>query len=332
MDLSRFPRRRYIDAPTPLQLLPRLSEHLGGPAIHIKRDDLTALAAGGNKTRKLEFLVADALATGCDTLLTTGAMQSNHCRLTLAAAAREGLRCQLALQPVTPEPYRTGGNRLLYDILGAERIRSLEPGSSADSALAEMADDLSRQGRRGYGIPLGGSSALGALGYAACAQELLAQIRDRRLSVDRIVCASSSGGTQAGLIAGIAAMGAHVPVAGINVMLPASNRNPAIACLAREALALLGAEPALPDALVTTRDEWLGPAYGVPTPEMIEAVELVARLEGILLDPVYSGKAMAGLIGLIRRGELRQGSDVIFLHTGGTPALFAYGSLFGQTQ
>ena len=330
MKLACISRRRYTKSPTPIEHLARLSDHLGGPSIYMKRDDLTGLAGGGNKTRKLEFLVADALAKGCDTLLTTGALQSNHCRLTVAAAAREGLKCALVLHSVTPEPYRASGNRLLYDVLGVESVTTVEPHIDGEAVMGDIAARLSSGGRRAYAIPVGGSNALGALGYVACAQELLSQMFEAGLTIDHLVCTTGSCGTHAGLVAGLWAMNSDVPVTGINVSRPATDRNPIVAALAQEALDLLQVHSKLAEGLVVSRDEWIGPGYGVPSAEMVEAVRLVARLEGILLDPVYSGKAMAGLIGLIRRGEFNQGESVLFLHTGGSPALFAYGSLFAH--
>jgi D-cysteine desulfhydrase len=327
MKLTRIPRRRYTRAPTPIEHLVRLSDYLGGPAVYMKRDDLTGLAGGGNKTRKLEFLVADALAQGCDTLLTAGALQSNHCRLTAAAAAQEGLKCQLVLHSVTPERFRTG-NRLLDDILGVETVTAVEPHVDENLVMADIANRLSRSGRRAYSIPVGGSNALGALGYVACAQELLSQLFEARLAIDHLICTTSSCGTHAGLVAGLFAMNSDIRVTGINIGKPSTVTNPVTASLAREALGLLGVASTLPENFVVSRDDWIGPGYALPTDEMVEAVQLVARLEGILLDPVYTGKAMAGLIGLIRRGEFDRGQSVLFLHTGGSPALFAYGSLF----
>lgn len=328
MDLTRIPRRLYTAGPTPIERLDRLTRHLGGPDIYIKRDDLTGLAGGGNKTRKLEFLVADALAKGCDTLVTTGAMQSNHCRLTLAAAVQEGMSCRLVLRRATPEPYRASGNMLLYDLLGAERVELIDDGADCDAAMAAVAAELEAVGRRAHVIPLGGSDPLGALGYAVCAREIVEQSAEAGLDFDRIICVTGSGGTHAGLLAGLWALGAAVPVTGINVSRPAADRNLVVRDLAAGALDLIGASTPLPENWAVSRDEWLGPGYALPSEEMIEAVRLVARTEGVLLDPVYTGKAMAGLIGMIRAGELVRGQKVLFVHTGGAPALYAYRTLF----
>ena len=326
MNLARFPRRRYTPAPTPIERLERLSRHLGGPDIYIKRDDQTGLTGGGNKTRKLEFLVADALAKGCDTLITVGAVQSNHCRLTLAAAVREGLKCRLVLEQRVPGSYRRddSGNNFLFDLLVVEAVTVVEAGTDVDAAMRALAADLEREGRRGYVIPGGGSNPLGALGYVACAEELLAQTFDLGLDLDHVVCASGSGGTHAGLLAGLVGANAGLPLTGINVRRPRAEQEANIRALTESTLALLGVRAPLADDAVIALDEWVGPGYSLPTDEMVEAVRLLARLEGVLLDPVYTGKAFAGLIGLIRRGAFKAGETVLFVHTGGSPALYAY--------
>src|SRR5690606_4730152 len=218
MQLSRFPRRRYTDGPTPLEPLPRLSDHLGGPAIWVKRDDLTGLAFGGNKTRKLEFLVADALAQGADTLLTTGAVQSNHCRLTAAAASKEGLACRLLLEERVPGSYDpdASGNNFLFGLLGVERVEVVPGGTDLNARLAGMAEELAAEGRNAYVVPGGGSNALGSLGYVACARELQQQAFELGVAFDEVVVASGSGGTHSGLLAGLLGLGAGLPVAGVS--------------------------------------------------------------------------------------------------------------------
>ena len=325
MNLARFPRRRYTAAPTPIEPLTHLTRELGGPEIWIKRDDLTGLTGGGNKTRKLEFLVADALAQGADTLITQGAVQSNHCRLTLAAAVREGLRCRLVLEERVPGSYRAdaSGNNLLFDLLGVEAVTVVPGGADMTAAMQAVADELAAQGRRGYAIPGGGSNALGALGYVACAEELLAQSFDMGLALDRVVVASGSAGTHAGLLVGLTGANARLPLTGINVRRPRPEQERNVHALAVATAELAGA-PAPPREAVTALDDWVGPGYSLPSPEMVEAVRMLARLDGVLLDPVYTGKAMAGLIGLARRGEFRKGERVLFVHTGGAPALYAY--------
>jgi len=329
MNLTQFPRRRYTAAPTPIERLSHLSRALGGPEIWVKRDDLTGLAGGGNKTRKLEFLVADALAQGCDTLITTGAVQSNHCRLTAAAAVREGLKCRLVLEERVPKSYdvKASGNNFLFDLLGVEAIKVVEADADLGAAMQTIADELRKQGRKAYVIPGGGSNGLGALGYAACAHELMAQLFDASLSIDHIVCASGSAGTHAGLLAGLVGMNADIPVTGINVRRPRADQEANVRALTKDCADLLGTiAPVRKD--VVCLDDWVGPGYSLPSPEMVEAVRMVASLEGILLDPVYTGKAMAGLIGLTRQGRWRSGEKVLFLHTGGAPALYAYQDAF----
>lgn len=325
MNLSRFPRRRYTPHATPIEKLEHLSRHLGGPEVWIKRDDLLGLTAGGNKTRKLEFLVADALAKGCDTLVTVGAVQSNHCRLTLAAAVKEGLKCRLVLEQRVPGSYdpAASGNNFLFDLLGVEAVTVVEGGVDLAAEMQKVADEVARLGRKAYVIPGGGSNALGSLGYVACAEEILAQSFDMGVSFDHIVCASGSAGTHAGLLTGLEGNNARIPLTGVNVRRPRAEQEGNVHKLVCEIAAFLGVE-APERQRVRALDEWVGPGYSLPTPEMVEAVRMVSRLEGVLLDPVYTGKAMAGLIGLVRRGELGKGEKVLFVHTGGSPALYAY--------
>jgi len=325
MHLARFPRRRYTTGFTPLEKLERLTRQLGGPDLYIKRDDLLGLAGGGNKTRKLEFLVADALAQGCDTLITVGAVQSNHCRLTLAAAVKEGLRCQLVLEERVPGSYdpSASGNNFLYRLLGVEKVTVVATGTDLAATMKGIADDLSRHGRKAYVIPGGGSNPLGALGYVACAEEILAQTFDLGLRVDHIVCASGSTGTHAGLLVGLVGNNSQIPVTGINVRRTREEQEPNVHALAQETARFLGIGP-VPREAVTALGDWVGPGYSLPTPEMVEAVRLLARVEGILLDPVYTGKAMAGLLALVRQGRFKKGENVLFLHTGGAPALYQY--------
>jgi D-cysteine desulfhydrase len=323
MQLARFARRRYLHAATPIEPLCGLSKHLGGPNIWIKRDDLTPLAGGGNKTRKLEFLVADALAQHCDTLVTAGPRRSNHCRLTLAAAAREGLACHLILeQPTAGCDSDAGDDRALYDLLGAEEVHVVDATTDLTGVMQEMARDLARRDRKGYVIPRGGSSPLGMLGYVVCAQELLAQTHEMSLSLDRIVCATGSGGTQAGLLVGLHGNDAHIELTGISVRRRRLEQELVIHALTKQVTDLLDLH-GLPIEAVCVLDEWIGPGYSLPSEQMVAAVRLVARLDGVLLDPIYTGKAMAGLIQLVRRGCLQRGQNVLFLHTGGLPALYS---------
>jgi len=326
MHLARFPRRRYTPSWTPLEPMPQLSAALGGPELWIKRDDMLGLASGGNKTRKLEFLVADALAQGADTLITVGAVQSNHCRLTLAAARREGLECQLVLEERVPGSYRpdASGNNLLYRLMGAERIEVVPGGSDLAAAMQQLADDLAAQGRRGYVIPGGGSNALGSLGYVACAEEILAQSFELGVAFDHVVASSGSGGTHAGLVAGFYGAQAGIPITGISVRAARAPQEAKIRALADEALALAGGTPGVPSEMVVVDDGYVGPGYSLPTDAMVEAVQAFARHEGILLDPVYTGKTAAGLLGMVRAGAFAANERVLLLHTGGSPALYAY--------
>lgn len=325
MQLARFPRRRYTPHPTPIEKMEHLSKHLGSANFYIKRDDLLGLAAGGNKTRKLEFLVADALAQGCDTLITVGAVQSNHCRLTLAAAVKEGLKCRLVLEQRVPGSYNpdASGNNFLYELMGVEDISVVNAGDDLQAAMEKIADKLKAEGRKCYIIPGGGSNSLGALGYVACAQEILDQTFDVGLRIDHVVVASGSTGTHGGLLVGLEAANAGIPITGINVRRPRAEQEGNVLKLAVATAELLQVAPPTREKVVAL-DEWVGPGYSLPTPEMIEAVRLLARLEGLLLDPVYTGKAMAGLIGLAKRGAFKKGENVLFVHTGGAPALYAY--------
>jgi len=326
MHLARFPRRHYTEGRTPIEKLQRLSALLGGPDIYIKRDDLLGLAGGGNKTRKLEFLVADAIAKGCDTLITVGAVQSNHCRLTLAAAVKEGMKCRLLLEQRVAKSYnpQASGNNFLYRLLGVDEIKVVDVGTDLAKTMGEMAEDVAKRGGKAYIIPGGGSTPLGALGYVSCAEEILAQTFDQGLRVDHIVCASGSAGTHAGLITGLAGNNANIPLTGINVRRTREEQEPMVHKLAEQTSALLCVRGGVPREAITALGDWVGPGYSLPTPEMIEAVRMLAHVEGILLDPVYTGKAMAGLIGLVRQGVFTKGQNVLFVHTGGSPALYAY--------
>ena len=326
MHLARFPRRRYTPFATPLEKLEHLSEHLGGPNLFIKRDDLLGLTAGGNKTRKLEFLVADALAQGADTLITVGAVQSNHCRLTLAAAVKEGLKCRLLLEERVPNSYQpqASGNNMLFKLLGVEKIEVVPGGSDLTATMQQMADELSREGRQGYLIPGGGSTPLGALGYVSCAEEILQQTFELGLEIHQLVTASGSGGTHSGLLAGMHGNNAHIPIIGVSVRASRADQEQRILQLSQGTADLLGIQQPIPSYSVRVVDDYVGSGYSLPTESMVEAVWLFARLEGILLDPVYTGKAAAGLIDLVRKGYFAKNDNVLFLHTGGSPALYAY--------
>ena len=330
MNLAQFPRRRYTEGQTPLEFLPRLTKALGGPNIWIKRDDLLGLAAGGNKTRKLEFLVADALAQGADTLITCGAVQSNHARLTLAAACKEGMPCHLVIEERVPGSYSTqaSGNNFLYQLMGVASITVVPGGTNTMGGMEEVADDIRAEGGKPYIIPGGGSNAVGTLGYVACAEEIMTQAFEKGLNIDAVVCTSGSGGTHAGLAVGFWGNNTGIPVVGINISRPNETQRPIICKDAKATAARLGLD--FPEDIVECVEGYVGPGYSLPTAEMVEAVTLMARTEAILLDPVYTGKSFAGFLDLIRQGRFKQGENIVFVHTGGSPALYHYKEYFNK--
>jgi D-cysteine desulfhydrase len=326
MNLARFPRRRYTEGRTSIEKLSRLSAELEGPQIYIKRDDLLGLTSGGNKTRKLEFLVADALAQRADTLVTCGAVQSNHCRLTLAAAVKEGLKCRLVLEERVDGSYDAdaSGNNLLFRLLGVEDVRVVPGGANMDTEMAIVADAVRSEGRKPYVIPGGGSNPIGATGYVACAMEILAQTFEAGVAIDRVITASGSSGTHAGLVTGLEGAQAAIPVVGINVSRPKAPQEEKVYALVQQTAERIGVRTEISRDTVVCFDDYVGAGYSLPTPEMGEAVRMLARLEGVLLDPVYTGKTMAGLIDLSRKGFFEKDEKVLFVHTGGSPALYAY--------
>ncbi|MCB1716119.1 MAG: D-cysteine desulfhydrase [Candidatus Competibacteraceae bacterium] len=331
MHLARFPRISLGTLPTPLEPMPNLSKLLGGPNLFIKRDDCTGLASGGNKTRKLEFLMADALAQGADTVVTQGAVQTNHGRQTAAAAAKLGLQCEILLERRVAEPepgYEIQGNVLFDRLLGAKL--SFHPPGDMNALGRQHTEQLCQSGRKAYFIPGGGSTPIGALGYVNAALELLQQANDSGLRIDWLVHATGSAGTQAGLLVGLEGANTGIPVYGISVRQPQQKQEEAVHQLAQATAEYVGLKTGIARDRVVANADYVGGGYGVPTPEMAEAVALTARTEGILLDPVYSGKGMAGLIGLIRSGFFGKNDNVVFLHTGGSAALFAYPNLFSQ--
>ena len=329
MSIGAQSRFRLATLPTPLHEAPRLREALGGPErcprILIKRDDLTGLAFGGNKARKLEFLVADALNQQSTVLITTGAVQSNHARMTAAAARLAGMRAALVLTSGTEQP-EIQGNLLLDRLLDAE-VHLLLPdsGKTNDEAMEALAEQLEGQGERPYIIPGGGSNAIGALGYVAASLELASQLFEMGESPRRLYYASGSRGTQAGLVLGAKLYGAPYQVYGVAVSPGAGDRSARAAAIIQQAAKLLGVEVQLGENDLIHDEGYVGEGYGIPTEGCLEAIALLARSEALFLDPVYSGKAMAALIDHARRGMLAPSDTVIFLHTGGTPALFAHG-------
>ncbi|MEM5422176.1 MULTISPECIES: D-cysteine desulfhydrase family protein [Paraburkholderia] len=331
LDLSRHARRALLEGPTPIQPLPRLSHELGGVNVYVKRDDLTGLGGGGNKLRKLEFLMGEALAAGADTIITVGARQSNHARLTAAAAAQAGLQCELVLTRAVPRAdfeYLENGNILLDDLLGA-RVHDLPGTANALEFAQARADELRAQGRKVYVCPLGGSSPVGCLGYAACAAEIMTQAHAQGLSFARVVVPNGSGGMHAGLAAGFAALGIDPSlVLAYTVLAKAGQAHAATFEKAGKTLELIDQARRIEGRSIVIDEAQLGEGYGIPTDAMREAVRLVASKEGLLIDPVYGGKAFAGLVHAARSGRLARGENVLFVMTGGLPGLFAYRSAF----
>jgi L-cysteate sulfo-lyase len=326
MHLARFPRVKLCHAPTPLEFMPNLTKHLGGPQLWIKRDDCTGIATGGNKVRKLEFLMGEALAHGATHVVTQGAVQSNHVRQTAAVAAKLGLPCTAVLEHriQTNDPdYLEGGNVLLDHLMGIA-IEYRPGGTDMQAAIEEVGARLASHGEKPYVIPGGGSNPTGALGYAHVALELLAQANEMGLRIDRLVHATGSAGTQAGLVVGLHALNSGIAVLGIGVRNPRDKQEANVHKLAEATAEKLGVRGGIPRESVVANCDYVGAGYGIPTEGMAEAVKLLARLEGIFLDPVYSGKGMAGLIDLIRKGAFRPDENIVFLHTGGQVGLFGY--------
>lgn len=331
MDLSKFPRLRCGHWPTPLERMPRLSMHLGGPELWVKRDDCTGLSTGGNKTRKLEFLIADALKQDADVIITQGATQSNHARQTAALCAKLGIECKILLEDRTGYEnfdYKLNGNVLLDRLHGAT-VSQRPGGADMQAEMQALAEDLKKQGRRPYVIPGGGSNPIGALGYVNAALELTAQINEMSVGATHLVLATGSSGTHAGLIAGLSILNSPLKVVGFGVRAPKEKQEQMVFDLACKTATLLGYEGIIQRQSVFADCNYVGPGYGMPTPEMVEAVTLLAQTEGLLFDPVYTGKGLAGMIDWIRKGKLTSEDKVIFLHTGGSAALFGYPETFG---
>ena len=316
-------------APTPIESAPRLSKELGCNIL-IKRDDCTGLASGGNKTRKLEYLLADAKKQGADTLVTIGGLQSNHARQTAAAAAKFGFKCELILQEVAGTPkqdYSNNGNILLDHLFGAS-IHRLSLDQDCDEYASELIDKIKCKGQHPYLIPIGGSDEIGSLGYVRCAKEILKQLSEQKTKIDQIILATGSAGTQAGLLAGLIAENSNIPVLGINVSRLEKEQTALVDSLLRKVLKQLNIDEDLAKNRVITDGNYYGESYGIPTKAMVSAVKQCASLEGLLLDPVYTGKAMAGLMDLCRNKIIKPNSTILFLHTGGSAGLFAYQTVF----
>ncbi len=327
MNFAKFPRRAYLRGSTPIEPMENLSNALGHCVnLFVKRDDLLPGAGGGNKTRKLEFCLADALAQGADTIITCGAVQSNHCRLTASWCCKENLECHLVLEERIKGSYKpdASGNNFLFELLDVKSIAVAPGGSDMMSEMQKKADELKAQGKKPYIVPGGASNAIGALGYAACAEEIMHQLNTRHLRIDHIVVPSGSAGTHAGMVIGMVGTNANIPVSGVNVSRPKDVQEGIVHKLAEETARKLEMNTGIPREAIVCYDQYVGPGYSLPTDSMVEAVRLFAKHEAILLDPVYSGKAAAGLIDLVRSEAFPRDSNILFLHTGGSPALYAY--------
>lgn len=327
MNFSKFPRRNYLQGPTPIEPMPALSEALGGKVeLYVKRDDLLPGAAGGNKTRKLEFCLADALDKGADTVITCGAVQSNHCRLTLSWAVKEKMDCHLILEERVEGSYNpeASGNNFLFELMGVKSIEVVKGGTDMMAAMEKKAAALKEEGGKPYIVPGGASNSIGALGYAACGEEIMNQLNEAHLNIDHIVVPSGSAGTHAGMLCGMTGTNSGIPISGMNVSRTKEVQEEIVMKLAEETADKLSIRGGIAREDVVCYGDYVGPGYSIPTDSMAEAVKMFAETEAILLDPVYSGKAAAGLIDLVRKGHFPQGSRVLFLHTGGSPALYAY--------
>ena len=329
MHLSRFPRVKLAHLPTPLEPMTRLSKELG-VEIWIKRDDCTGLSTGGNKTRKLEFLMAEAEAQGADMVMTQGATQSNHARQTAAAAAKLGMECHILLEDRTGynnANYNGNGNVLLDHLHGAS-TEKFPGGHNIVEEMEKAAEAKRAEGKNVYVIPGGGSNATGALGYVNCSFELLAQANDMGLRIDRVVHATGSSGTQAGLVTGLCAMNSGIPLLGIGTRAPQPKQEQMVYDLALKTAEKLGCAGVVKREHVMANTDYVGEGYGLPTESGVAAIAMFAELDGILLDPVYSAKGAAGLIDLARKGFFDKDERIVFLHTGGAVGLFGYDFAF----
>lgn len=327
MNYAKFPRRTYITSPTPIEAMPRLSKVLGSEVnLYVKRDDLLPGASGGNKTRKLEFCIGDALNEDADTIITCGAVQSNHCRLTASWAAKEGLDCHLILEERVEGSYKEKGtgNNFLFELLGVKSIDVVKGGTDMMGAMEEKTAALKKTGKKPYIVSGGASNPIGSIGYAVCAEEIMNQLNQMLLNIDHIIVPSGSAGTHAGMVVGMTGINANIPISGINVSRVKDVQEEIVWDLAQKTARRLGIKQEIPKQDIVCYDAYVGPGYSLPTDSMVEAVKLFSKNEAILLDPVYSGKAAAGLIDLVRKGFFKKGANVLFLHTGGSPALYAY--------
>ena len=332
--LAPFQRLRLIDGATPVYKLDALTRQLpqgGDVNVYVKRDDLMALGGGGNKLRKLEFLLGAAIAEGADTVVTIGGLQSNHARLTAAAAARAGLHCEIILGrqvPKSNDEYELGGNVFLNKLFGA-RVEVAQQGIAPLDRARERVSELLRAGRRPYLVPTGGSTEIGALGYVSCLYEILQQQQALSLQFDHIVVANGSSGTHAGLVAGLRSVGQSPRIVqAFSTLFDDTATRQKTAALTAATLTLLGQPATVPESDILVDGSQRGSGYGIPTDDMKSALLALARTEGILLDPVYSGKAFAGMLSYINTGKFRAGANVLFIMTGGTPSIYAYRDAF----
>ena len=335
MQLGHLPRIKLTELPTPLEEMPRLTQALGGPKLLVKRDDLTSVGLGGNKVRKLEFLLADAQKQGATAVITTGGPQTNHGRITIAAAVKLGMKP--ALVAMGDEPVALTGNLLLDHIMGAEiyyvpplRDESLSAYDkwkihmdNVENKVEEVAENFRKRGEKPYIIKLGGTSVLGTLGYLDASVEILSQLNAREIKADYLICGVGTGGTFAGLLLGMKLLNCDLKVIGISVTAKEYMLKPLVQFEASETAAFLSSTTKIKEEEITLYDGYIGTGYGHPTKEGAEAIKRVARTEGIILDPVYTGKTMAGLVDLIKQGTFTKNDTVIFLHSGGVSGLFA---------
>ena len=336
MQLSKYPRVKLIHSPTPLEYLENLTQHLNGPDIYIKRDDCTGLAFGGNKSRKLEFLIGDALKNKADVIITAGAVQSNHCRQTAAAATKFGMECIIVAKPSWSKEYN--GNLFLDELLGAKLVlleednEALDQGGklSMEETIENLMADLKTKGKNPYYIPVGGSNSIGSLGYISMTMELIAQANEMGIEIGSMVAASGSGGTQTGMILGADVEKSGIQTVGMAISSDATIVIPKLKDLCNQTSDYYELGLSYEEKDIIFNDNYIGEGYGIPSEEMIKAVKLLARKEGIILDPVYSGKAFAGMVDLIKKGYFDKSKAVVFIHTGGTPALFVYSDSFRE--
>ena len=330
MNIARFPRLRYGHLPTPIEPLKNLTSHLNGPNIWVKRDDCTGMSTGGNKTRKLEFLMAEAQAQKADVVLTIGATQSNHARQTVAFAARMGIKSHILLEDrtgINDINYKHNGNVFL-DQLHGTTIEEHPADTDMDAAMEIAANRLRSEGFNPYTIPGGGSNPIGALGYVNAATEIVSQANNLGVPFAHIVHATGSTGTQAGMVTGLKGTNSKIPLLGISVRSAKTIQEENVFRLAVSTAELLDCPGLVNRSDIVVDSNYIGEGYGIPTDATIEAIELLAQMEGLLLDPVYSAKAMAGLIDLVQKGVFNRNENVLFLHTGGTAGLFGYTSFF----